>query len=255
SARLLADRSARAAAQRHREWLDASQALRRRPGLLVYYTFEGAQDWGPLPDQAGDRQAPHAGAVVGCSWGPGRWPGKQALEFRQVSDRVRLRVPEELDSVTLLAWARVDGLPNVNNSLLMADGWPVGGLHWQIGSTGTLILGVQSRPKGRGAHYHAEEAITPDLFGRWLHLAVVYDRAAGQVTHYVNGEPVARAAFEFDVPLRIGDAEVGNWNIASHRNNSPVRYFSGGIDELMVFSRALPDEEVKELYAQGRPAP
>src|SRR5262249_53094401 len=114
-------------------------------------------------------------------------------------------------------------------------------------------LGVQSRPKGKGAHYHAAEAIKPDRFGQWTHLAVVYDRAARAVTHYVDGEQVARADVRFDVPLRLGTAEVGNWNLASHRNRTPIRFFTGAIDELMVYSAALTDEEMARLYEQGRP--
>jgi hypothetical protein len=61
----------------------------------------------------------------------GRWPGRHGLELKRVSDRVRLHVPGTFSSVTLLAWARVEALPNVNNALFMTDGWDAGGLHWQ----------------------------------------------------------------------------------------------------------------------------
>jgi hypothetical protein len=245
---------ARAEAERRRrqqEWAAASEALRRDPSLLVYYTFEAGQPWSrTLPDRGrGGRD----GAVVGCSWVAGRWPGKQGLEFKRVSDRVRFHVPGEFDSLTLMAWVRVDGLPNVNNSLMMADGWGEGGVHWQVGRTGTIILGIQSRPKGRGAHYHAAEALTPQRFGQWVHLAVVYDRDAGVVTHYLDGRPAAEVPVAFDLPLRVGDAEIGNWNIASHRNRSPVRYFSGCMDEFLLFARALSGREVERQYALGRP--
>src|SRR5205085_3476213 len=78
---------------RQRNWATASAALRRDPGLLLYYTFQPEETWSrTLPDQAAGRPRPHDGAIVGCSWGTGRWPGKQALEFHQVSDRVRFHV-------------------------------------------------------------------------------------------------------------------------------------------------------------------
>src|SRR5262249_22346436 len=155
-----------------------------------------------LPNQAGGRKQPLDGAIVGCAWGAGRWPGKKGLEFKRVSDRVRVHVPGEFASITLAAWVRVDALPNLNNSLFMADGWEEGELHWQIGDNGMLILGVQSSPKGRGAHYHAHDAITPARFGRWVHLAVVYDRDNAQVTHYLDGQLAAQEATQFDIPLR-----------------------------------------------------
>jgi hypothetical protein len=32
-----------------------------------------------------------------------------------------------------------------------------------------------------------------------------------------------------------------------------VRYFTGGMDELMIFSRALSEAELETLYTQGQP--
>lgn len=138
--------------RRHLDWLAASETLRRDPDLLVYYPFQAGEPWDrTLADQARGRQQSRDGAIVGCTWVAGRWPGKQGLEFKRVSDRVRLHVPGEFDSLTLATWVRVDGLPNRNNSLMMTDGWEPGELHWQIGQDGTLVLGVQSDPK-RGAY-------------------------------------------------------------------------------------------------------
>jgi hypothetical protein len=108
-------------------------------------------------------------------------------------------------------------------------------------------------PNLRGAHYHAPGVITPDRFGRWTHLAVVYDGAAGRVTHFVDGRVAASDDTWFDAPLKIGNAELGNWNVAGYRNKSPVRNFNGCIDEFLMFSRPLAPEEVARLYAVGRP--
>jgi ferric-dicitrate binding protein FerR (iron transport regulator) len=253
TARQLEDELTADCARRQREWQAASEEWRRDPALRAYFTFQDGRPWGrTLTDHAG-RQPACDGAIVGCSWVTGRWPGRHGLEFKRVSDRVRLTVPGEFDSVTLAAWVRVDGLPNKNNSLMMADGWEDGELHWQIGDDGTAILGVQSSPKGRGAHYHAPGAVTPDRFGQWLHLAVVYDRDAGRVRHYVDGRQASDEPTQFDIPLRIGDAEIGNWNVAAHRNKTVVRYLNGCMDEVMLFTRALSGDELARLYAQGRP--
>jgi hypothetical protein len=250
----LAIRSLAEVQRRHKAWQEASTALRRDPSLRVYYTFEADRPGGrKLLDQSRGRQEPLDGAVVGCAWVDGRWPGKPALEFKRVSDRVRLRVPGEFDALTMVAWVRIDGLPNLNDSLFMADGWESGAPHWQMRDDGTLILGIQSQPRGRGAHYHAQQAITPARFGQWTQLAVVYDRAASQVSHYVDGKQVAQETLQFDLPLRIGNAELGNWNIASHRNPSPIRYLSGRMDEFLLFARALTEQDIERLYEEGRP--
>jgi hypothetical protein len=250
----LAELSTAETRRRQEKWRDDCDVVRRMDGLLVYYTFQPRQTWSrTLHDQAPGRKPAQDGAVVGAAWATGRWPGKGALEFKRVSDRVRFNVPGEFESLTLAAWVRIDNLPNLNNSLMMTDGWDEGAPHWQIGDDGTLILGVQNRNKTKGGHYHAPAAITPDLFGRWLHLAVVYDGAAGKVTHYVDGRAVADMDTEFTIPLRIGNAELGNWNIASHRNSTPVRFLTGAMDEFLMLSRPLSADEISQLYTQGRP--
>jgi Concanavalin A-like lectin/glucanases superfamily len=172
----------------------------------------------------------------------------------------------------------VDALPNVNNALLLADGWQAGGLHWQIGEGGKLVLGVKA-PKGlppaergglgalgklvRGVkappgvpdgHYHAPDVFGPKRFGKWVQLAVVYDSHRRRVTHYVDGRPAARLPVLFDAPLRIEDAEIGNWNPAGNPS-AAVRHLDGRMDEFLLFSRALDDQEIGRLYAEGRPPP
>jgi hypothetical protein len=249
----LAARSAREMSRRQEAWLAASRDLRRDPSLLVYYPFHGEPAWGrTLLDQAAGRRQPRDGAVVGCQWGDGRWPGKRGLEFKRASDRVRFHVPGEHDALTLMAWVRVDALPNRFNSLMMTDGWEDAAPHWHISAAGELELGVQGRNHKGGAHYYTPQVFTPDRLGRWAHLAVVYDRAEGRVTHYVDGRLIAEEPIKLDVPLHVGDAELGNWDVGPRRHNHPIRYFTGCMDEFLMFSRALGAAEVERLYLQGR---
>jgi len=89
----------------------------------------------------------------------------------------------------------------------------------------------------------------------WRHLAVVVDGKSKQVVHYVNGAPVARQALKPGPPFRLGAAELGNWNARSGPNPAPalIRNLSGALDEFELFSRALTDAEIRELYAKGKP--
>jgi hypothetical protein len=241
--------------RRHQSWLAASVALRKDPSLQLYYTFQEAQTWSrTLRDQATGQGGPHDGAIVGCSWVQGRWPGKEGLEFKRVSDRVRFQLPGELVSLTLAAWVRVDALPHRFNALMMTDGWYTGAPHWHIGDEGHIALGVQGgRGKG-GTNYVTHRVFQPFRLGQWTHLAVVYDGEKERVSHHVDGECVLDEPTRFDTPLRIKDAELGNWNVGTRRNEKrPIRYFSGCMDEFMLFSRALSEQEIKRLYEQGRP--
>jgi hypothetical protein len=240
--------------RRQRDWTDALAALRRDPSLVVCYSFQPEQLWSrTLHDQALGDGGGHDGAIVGCSWGTGRWPGKRGLEFKQVSDRVRFHVPGELDALTLAAWVRVDALPNRFNSLMMTDGWLEAAPHWHISHGGKLELGVQGFKNKGGVHYTTGPVFTPERLGQWTHLAVVYDRVGGQVVHYLDGRPVLRQPLKLDIALHIGDAEIGNWNVGPRKHNHPVRFLSGCVDEFLLFSRALGADEIAQFYEGGRP--
>jgi hypothetical protein len=240
---------------RKEAWRAAVKPLRKDPHLLVFYDFQPQQLTSlTLADQALDRKLACDGTIVGCSWAAGRWPGRYGLEFKSVSDRVRLKVPGTFESITLLAWVRVDALPNGNNSLMMADGWDEGGMHWQIGADGKLILGVRGPIAGKvNGHYHAFNVFTPERFKQWTHLATVYDGGHGTVTHYVDGQLASQDFISVPVGLHVGTAEIGNWNIASFQGKQPIRFFSGCIDEFMLFSRPWSKEEVEQFYEQTRP--
>src|SRR5262249_26026059 len=126
--------------------------------------------------------------------------------------------------------------------------------HWHISDDGRLELGVQGPNQKGGVHYLTDESIlTPERMGQWVHLAVVYDRKNGRVTHYADGRVVKREDLKLDIDLQLGDAEIGNWNAGSRKTKSTIRYFTGCIDEFLMFSRALADEEIERLYVRGRP--
>lgn len=73
------------------------------------------------------------------------------------------------------------------------------------------------------------------------------------VRHYVDGQQVMSEPIKFDIRLRIGNAEIDNWDVTTRRHNHPIRYFSGCMDEFMLFARALSEEEIKQSYDNGRP--
>jgi hypothetical protein len=237
----------------HQGWSEFGAQLRRDQSLLAHFTFQAEDSWSRTLANEMRPSEVQDGAIVGCSWAPGRWAGKNGLEFTQVSDRVRCYIPGDYTSLTFMAWVRIDALPNQFNSLFMTDGWEDGETHWHIGSSGTLELGIQGLEKKVNAHYEAPQAINRERFGGWTHLAVVYNGESGYVAHFVNGQSIAHLPLKFATVLRIGEAEIGNWNISKHRNQTPVRNFNGCIDEFIVFGRALGEPEIEQIYHAGRP--
>ncbi len=248
-------RSVAADALRYDRWREASLKLRRDPSLWAYFDFEHGtpSDW-RLPNLGARSATVPDATIVGCQWQEGRWTAKPALEFRGVSDRVRLSVPGTSESVTLAAWVRVQGLDRQINSLFMSDGFEAGTIHWVIRADGVLGLTVIG---ARGEHQilTSPPVLPVDQFGVWTHLAVVLNGPAKQVVHYVNGQPVSRHAVRLGPPYRMGTAELGNWNAIGFPGNDPflIRNFSGVMDEFCLFGRALGDTEIRALYTDGKP--
>ena len=251
-------RSAAADARRHDQWRKACKRLETDPSLLVHFDFENVAPSGWRLRNLGKPLAELSDAtLVGCQWTEGRWPEKRALEFQGVSDRVRLTVPGEFQALTLTAWVCVKGLDRKINSLFMSDGFEAGTIHWVIRRDGVLGITVIGAIPADHQIVASPPVISLDQFGTWQHLAVSVDSTTKRVIHYVNGHSVSENTLKIAPPFRIGAAEVGNWNAQGFPENDPfmIRNFSGSMDELCVFSRALAAAEIRTLYSQGKPQP
>jgi hypothetical protein len=249
-------RSMASEAFRYEKWQLSSAHLNQDPSLVVRLDFENlsGSDWALRNTAERDRSMPEA-TVVGCQRDEGRWREKQALEFQNVNDRVRLAVPGNFNALTLSAWVCVKGLNRQFNSLFMCDGFEPGTIHWLIRNDGVLGLTVFGQDPRNFQILASPPVLTLDKLGMWQNLAVVLDGKARQVVHYLNGTPVNRQALKVGPPFRLGEAELGNWNAKSGPNPAPIliRNLSGALDEFELFSRALSDAEVRELYTQGKP--
>jgi Concanavalin A-like lectin/glucanases superfamily len=169
-----------------------------------------------------------------------------------------------MKSLTLLAWVRVESLPNVQNSLLMGESFKPGEVHWYLYRDGALGLGVRSAEGKPGAWQlsHSRPVAKPETFGSWVFLASTFDGATGTVSHYFNGQPVGAERSGIRGLLRPGTFEIGNWGV---RANAPewswapvrgpydyVRNFHGPMDEFAILSNPLSAEEIRQLYERGR---
>jgi hypothetical protein len=244
--------------QRYKDWRTASARRNLDPSLLAHFDFEDIvpSEWTLHNVASWVSRAPDA-TIVGCQVTEGRWPGKRALEYRSMSDRVRLNVPGEFQALTLAVWVNVKGLDRQFNSLFMCDGFDPGTLHWQIRNNGALDLGVQG-PRATDVQIFASPPVVGlNQFGQWLYLATVVDGKRRRVIHYVNGTVVSQHELKHPPPYRVGTAELGNWNPGEIPDKPPflIRHFSGAMDEFALFNRALSDAEIRALYFEGKPQP
>ena len=228
-------------------WLSRSSLWNEDPSLLLRFDFQDSRSNRSLFNHALKASQIPAGSIVGCNWTDGRWPGKRALEFRNVSDRVRLNVPGQHAALTLSTWVRISGLDRSYNSLFMTEGYADAAAHWQITRDGELRLGIAGKD-GRPSHDYDTTAIfTPERFGQWLHLATVVDPTTQEVRHYLNGDLIAKLARKDTFPVRLTVAELGNWNDGGRRDRVAIRHFSGVMDEFLLFNRALSEAEIARL--------
>ncbi len=108
-------------------WLNALSRLAGEPGALLCYSFENLPGWSRgVTNLAANAQAGSPGTVVSAGWIGGRWAGTRALEYRSSGDRLRFDVPGAHGALTLMAWARVDSLPNDVQRLDFARALPEG---------------------------------------------------------------------------------------------------------------------------------
>ncbi|MGB7344541.1 MAG: LamG-like jellyroll fold domain-containing protein [Pirellulaceae bacterium] len=253
-------------AQRYQRWLKHSQALRRDPRLIAYYAMDETQQWSrKLLNRASLQQfkiAPSEldGAIVGANRVGGRWPSKDALEFKQPGDRVRVKIPGEFRSLTFAVWVKIDSLDRWYNSLFLTDNYQAGEPHWQILDTGQLFFSVRpGESKNEPEHREVVSAPfwDPSLSGKWLHLATVYDVDAKQTTHFLDGRLIHQEMIP-DAQLvettRIGMASIGNWSMPTKEDDHfAIRNLNGSLDELAIFQAALTPAEIVQMYESGKP--
>lgn len=231
---------------RHHAWASLRDRFASDPSALVLFDFEDQNPW----DRHLSNRVPGGpdGAIIGASWGDGRWKGKEGLHFQRITDRIRLRIPGEFTALSYSAWVQVNSLDRWLSSLMLTDGFEEGEIHWQMSDEGELILGVSA--KGLGPNTTSPPVIGPKDLGRWMHLAMTIDQETGEVIHYLDGQALLKDVRSNLPTLRLGDAQIGNWS--SQGKSHPLRSFNGTIDEFMILQRILTPEEIGEIFAVGR---
>lgn len=238
----------------YERWRRSSATMNTDPRLLARYNFDPKMG---VPRSLINRSVRDddrlEGAIIGAQWSSGRWPGKGALEFKRPSDRVRIEVPGQHSSMTLVVWLRIDGFDNLFHSLLLSDGWDrPGAVHWQIHKQGFVELAVWHGESNQTHNSRAPFVMEPSGFGRWIQLAAVYDDKTETVSHYRDSDLSGVVKLPVVVPLAIGKAEIGNWSPPLH-NSRQIRQFNGRMDEMLIFDQALSASEIADLYQNGKP--
>ncbi len=90
--------------------------------------------------------------------------------------------------------------------------------------------------------------------GEWIHVAFSVDWE-DKARLYANGEEKASAKidgpFQYWSRLHNEDTTVDTLGIGARIDNGPTEFFHGDIDQLVVFSVALTDDEIETIFEDG----
>jgi hypothetical protein len=231
-----------------RRWQAYGEELRRDPSLVAYYDFQRRAD-SPHVLHAGMNGMPSGvanGTIVGAKWTTGFIEGKHALAFETAEDGVQVNLPRQVDDLTLAAWVNVKWLgDNDFCALLASENWSrQGQVHWNVScEDGSLELSICGWPL---PHFKSQPIFDDAArFYRWTHVAEVYDHASMSAKLYIDGQVMKESKIQRHVPISIGPAWIGHWNVGPSRN------LHGRIAELVILGRVLNREEIVRLYQAG----
>ncbi|RBP46115.1 FecR family protein [Roseimicrobium gellanilyticum] len=257
----LKDLAGKMARIRYDEWDQWSQVTRRDPRLVACYLFRHWHDWDRLVNNAAGNDKSRNGGAVGARWTQGRWPMKDALEFKRPGDRVRMKLDGEYEALTFACWVKVDGLDRKYNALLLTDGYETGEPHWQILEDGRMMFSIaypdeKTPEKKVNQIYYSPVVFTKTNLGRWHQLVVTYDNCSGESVQFVDGREVSREISPLYQPGRkivYGACEMGNWGLPTKEHQFPVRNLNGCLDEFLIYSVALDPSVVRQMFEIGKP--
>jgi hypothetical protein len=247
-------------------WQKWAETQRTDNRLIARYIFQHHADdrWDRLVMNAIEPRVPtRAGGAVGARWTEGRWPGKDALEFKRPGDRMRMNLDGTYTALTFSCWVKLDAVDKKYNALLLTDGYDSGEPHWQIHEDGSLMFSIAYASGTAGAVvtkdnqiYYSCPVFTADTLGRWHHIAVSYDATSGEVVQYFDGREVSReihAKHQPGRPITFGRCEIGNWGLPTSSKNFPIRNLNGAMDEFAIYSVALNSTELRTIFENGKP--
>jgi hypothetical protein len=119
----------------------------------------------------------------------------------------------------------------------------------QAGGTGKWFLdaNVTDADNGTSHTFHSSPLVTA---GVWQHVAFSYDKASGDAALYLNGSVVAHANFgslapQASFPYLLFGARTTYGSVSNPRS-----VFSGEMDEMAIYNRALSASEIETICAE-----
>ncbi|MDY6778162.1 MAG: LamG domain-containing protein [Candidatus Nanohaloarchaea archaeon] len=216
--------------------------------LVAFYRFNNAVSGsgGTVQDYSGNNN--DGTTKNGTTTGVKGIRGSQAFSFDGSDDYITMGPAPQTEIntfVSLSAWVKPDSLPS--KFRIIAGRAQAGNEQYDLrtcgsskcGDDGSLIFLVRDE----SGYYTADSGITST--GQWVHLVGVFDSEDKEARIYANGKlkDIVQTTYAHLNPS-------SNYFTVGGRTNSGswADFFDGKIDKVRVYSRALTQTEIQQLY-------
>jgi len=207
-------------------------------GLVAYYPFNGNAD-----DESGNN-------LNGIEKGTINYvPGVKgsALKFDGVGTYINAGSSPlfNVNQHSIIAWVNYQRNSNENAYTIVGKVKPFvyETIHFQIGTDGNLITSFATDNEAN--HELISQYISAD---EWHLVALTY--TGNYVNFYIDGVLKDKYPRTGSVRINTNDLAIGRHGGDADQGGHDI-FFNGLIDDLRIYSRALPETEIQELYNEG----
>lgn len=248
------------------------KSMLTRNDLLLYYDFTGIKK-NTVFNKSPNSLSGSSGLILGATPVSGRIGENSALQFENPGAKVRLHAkhPDNVQAFTMALWVKIDRLPTALSTLINSNGWEPGSIHFQVTRNGSIKTGIN------GVAAFESPSSSFDT-GRWHLFAATWNFRTRKADLYCDG--VKLKSFRVNngtkpvssISPQLGICQIGSWQ-ADMSHTAPkntiyldqgkskgsstlkqdVRDLKGRVDEVMIFNRNLSQQELLELYTNGKP--
>jgi hypothetical protein len=230
-------------------------------GLLAYWSF----DDGTAHDNSGND---HNGIMIGTPTVINNGPLGKALMFDGKDDWIYLNDPvltSQYDDYTICAWVKPHSIRSGKGHLIIDNGWLYlftrseydqdenmmdnfwhfelsSGVEAQISGAGVCKDGVNYGLGCGGVGECPGGECKLNMLPQWTFVCGTYDASTNVAKLYINGQLAAsgsRDQIQYIYELHIGGCET---------ICLIDQFFKGALDEIRLYGRILPDDEIAFLY-------